>query len=160
MPAAQLYQSQVVLNNAQVKAAHGNNDIELVPAPGEGKSVVFFQCVLSLHKVQPYESIDAGAYIVLTQGAPGGIEYSSYLWNDVGESLTEVSKFLGDAASGDAVAVLVQNQRFDLGGLSGLTQSASSNTGLFLHVGNGQDLTGGDAANQLTITTYYTIIDV
>lgn len=159
MPAAQLYQSQVVLTDAQIKTTHGNNDVELVPAPGAGKSIVFFQCVLSIHKAVVYNNISASAYIVLTQGSPGGIEWSSYLFNDSGESLDEVTKFLG-VGTDDRVCVLVQNQDFKLSVLNSLTQSASPNTGLFLHIDNNGDFGGGNAANQLTITTFYTIIDV
>lgn len=149
----------VSLTNAQVKALPTTPFI-LVASPGVNKRVVLLHAdVVASFAAAAYTNINAAAYANITQG---GNLASSYLANDAGPTpaLTHFSDVFGAAAI-QLVTFLPWQDTSEAASQWGLLASVANVTSaqnLVLEINNSGsgDLTGGNAANTMTVTvTYY-----
>ena len=147
MPASQIYQATVVLTDAQMKALP-TTVRELIPAPGNGKVICpVFALLVCDTTGGAYTNIDANA------------KFGFFL------DLSEVTNFSSTNSknllnSGDSETLMIDSVLISTG-----VQYASFdiiNLPLNLLITNGAAgvLTGGNAANTLTVVVNYLIIDV
>lgn len=137
---------KIILTDAQIKALP-SAPITLVPAPGVGKIIYYLNGAWRLDNVAgAYTNVNSlgVALQVDTITAGDAAQIETYLANE------DTSPYIFSANSTNAIweAVL---------------QSDLENKPLILTVTNGApggDFTGGNAANTLSITIYYVIIDV
>jgi hypothetical protein len=155
-----LSSATVTINNADIIAMHTSSPV-LVAAPGAGFRLVLHEVVVQTNFIAGYTNISASAFLALNYS--GGTEISNYLFNDAGLSETgfttvfstnPVSSFIFrewmrayDPTNGDdwGNAVFPKASKFD-------------NESIVLNMENGSNLTGGNAGNQIVVTTYYTTV--
>jgi hypothetical protein len=158
-----IFKRKTILTDAQIKALP-TTPVELVPAPGAGKILIFQGAVY--HKkamaaaytgIQPYD----GIYIAIgtSQGVEGGF------WDDPDSSLADFTELLGTSPSTDyfyhslpLISMVGNYQR--------ARQISFDNNGVnqpfrLIWGGGGSDpLTGGDASNTMEVTVFYSIVDL
>ncbi len=158
-----IQKATVTLTDAQVKALP-TTPITLVAAQGSGFQIIPIMSVLRA-------KFSAGAYTNINAAALMGTEYaggqdqSGYLANVAGATpvLTKVTTLLGANNSTVVLQPYVQNVEpiADEWGVFPSIQSTGNldNVALRVYVDNGGsgNFTGGNAANTLPITTYYTV---
>lgn len=141
---------KITLTHTDLITLGGAEGIEIVPAPGAGKAILVDKWILGPQNVvADYTNTTGGHLLYLTYGAD---------WQD-------------DASAG----VVVNDHLLDDGGGAGFIRGAAGkavpfqtssfmidNIGVYLQISNGGAgvLTGGNAANTLTINVFYSIIDL
>lgn len=160
----QLLQSATVtLTDAQIKALP-TTEVEIVAAPGADKMIypVYFIAIITTAAGGEYTNISADAYINLETDTG---HYGIITGNHAGV-LNGVSRSLGTADNvGLVLAGPMQNGYYssNFGALiPDDTQTIISlgNKALRLNMVNSGNLTGGNAANTLKVTVYYTVVDL
>lgn len=145
----------VTLTDAQIKALP-TTAVEIVPAPGAGRMIrVVSTTIWCDTTLGAYTNLADQGYITL---AVNGQEYFSYLVNDTGESITQLSSLLaGETLVSKA---LLENSQINAWGVEPLALPDVENGAVTLVADNDGDFTGGHADNYLKVTVLYTIIDV
>lgn len=163
MSNTQIYTASVTLNDAQIKALPtvngGSSGLEIVPAPGPGKIILFMNALVSCDTTEGiYENIDVAA------GAKFGLTATVDSSLVVRESLGALSDWLQFEAN--TFVLFPSKSNFD-NGLGNLVPppveelDGLENVSLKFHMTNTTgDFTGGHASNSMKITVIYTIIDV
>ena len=146
------------LTDAQVKALP-TTSVTVVAAPGVGSAITPLFAHLHCAATADYTNIDANCILELNNG--GAVGYLDQ---------TLVSSVSGLLAPGDpadpqnAFVSTTQRQRGTTvtAGFSSFYDSDIDNKPLILKVTNGGagNFTGGNAANVLTVTTYYVVVPV
>lgn len=149
-----LFESTIVLTNAQIKALP-TTPLVLVAAPGAG--IAYVPISINLHSdftAGAYTNVNADSYL----GAYIGDWFSNFIGNDSSIPITFLSDFLS------ALELYVQlvsytfsqqivnwgNLAFNFG-----PNMANNPIGLYFENNGSGNLTGGNAANTLTVTTFY-----
>jgi hypothetical protein len=159
MPVSQIYHDVAVLTNAQIKASP-TTPIQIIPAPGPGKSIWPLYAVMRLAWVADYTNIHAQCRLRFLSTA---IELLLPVRED--DTNTSVSGLLAAGASSSAFTPAsfgviqasglpyAQSWNFDTDTVNAALNFSATNdvSGNF---------TGGNAGNELIITVVYTIIDV
>lgn len=159
--AAAVQTTTVVVTDAQIKAA--TLSVDVIPAQGVGFAAFpLLVNVFGHFAAGAYANIDADAY-----GACrcNGWDLTSYLVNDsFGSSpMTGVDQLFGTAAVNYAAFAPYTNPDFDGWGSVAAVRpnigAALNNNPLSFYVDNGGSgaLTGGNAANTMTITAFYVV---
>lgn len=137
--------------------------VELIPAPGVGKRIVPIQWDL-------FGDFSAGAYTNIVPASfaylvsrLGGIDYSSYLADDLTVYISEFNDFFTTAAKVHA-SLDVWNLTDPSWGSLAYGEPAGAtlqNAALDLFAANGSagNLTGGNAANTLTVRVLYLVVE-
>lgn len=175
---AVLASTPVVLTNAQIKALPGT-DIQLVAAPGASKTILPLYAFLTADFAVAYSGIDANTEypaVWLAQSnspiylnefidqpsAEGGSSLTSFLTTTnesgrVGYTLELVQSWAvrGSVSGGTTVTGIAQS------GLSApFSPDALGNVSLKIGADNSVNFGGGNAANTLTVSVLYTVLDV
>ncbi len=152
-----LFQKKVItLTNAQIKALP-TTSIEIIPAPGANKvicaPIVTTGAALAslfLHWAADYTNINTNLALKFKLGTSGvSVQFLSIISKAL--LVTGGLNFLFVPSQGDIDSTSISND-----------PDTRVNKAISLSIDNmgSGDLTGGDAANTLTVTVYYTIIDV
>lgn len=148
-----------VLTDAQIKTLK-SDWLEIVPDQGTNKIIDFIRVVLTSNIVTPYTGVDAGAYLYFVSGS-GHTDLATYvnnnatIYNGMVEDLFATSNAIFVSPGVDADhTVSGTSQPTGAFGVDDLDGA------LFLTLSNGADLGGGNAANTLTVTVLYTVIDL
>jgi hypothetical protein len=148
-----VYKRKTVLTDAQIKAAV-LAPIELVPAQGAGKGIVFHTAWFHSKVTVSYETgSNADAEIVY---GPAGGYTAAYLQTSISALTAGLTKILvvpqiGVVSGGYVTEIL-----------SAADVEAVDNVGLYFAPWNDEEanFTGGDAGNTLEITVFYSLIDL
>lgn len=146
-----LFQSSTTLTNAQIKALP-DTPVELITAPGANKVLVLVSTVAYLDWTADYTGIDAAGSISVGTGMGG------FLFN---EGITNLLAF-----GGDSVAIFLYSQTVvsdTTNGVFGFGPSDAINVPMMVSAYNGVGAAhfgGGNAANTLTLTTAYMVLDL
>lgn len=149
--------ASVTLTDAQIKALP-TTPVEIVPAPGAGKTLLFIRGYAFLTLAAVYTNVNAESTGVMATGT-GGLQSAQTPmgdgnWLDVG-----VGTFFGHitACHVDGYPLAATPGEVVGGLLSNVT-----NTPMQFVVANASDgnYTGGNAANTLKISALYTVIDI
>lgn len=151
--------SKTTLTDAQIKALP-TTPVALVPAPDEGKMILFHRASLLFKRTADYTNIGNRSflYINASDQLGGGVSQKLSDYNRF-----EITNFLAYGA--DAIALLPAAAGTPDGFLSYDTFYFIG-TGLYLMFQNEGDegavgdLTGGDPANTLEVTVFYSIVDL
>lgn len=149
----------VTLTDAQIKSL-ATGEVDLVPAPGAGKMNVLLFAVAKIALAASYTNVDALAFIGI--GPSGGavsstlIDVSPYL-TDFGSVPNSLLHFEPQVITTTAALDTPTYAR----GYSNIV-AAEENLALTIKGDNNGDgaFTGGDAANTMTITVVYVVIDL
>lgn len=150
----------VELTDAQIKALP-TTPVEIVPSPGAGKVLLFIRGLVIVDATAAdYTNIDAdGSY--LTIGYTGGGENTTYVINDAGASLTQLSALL--TGNVRAVSILPLFNFLDGWGPTNNSVPTEANleaANIEVFAVNGGNFTGGNAANSMKCIVLYTVVDV
>ena len=147
-----VYQLKTTLTDAQIKALP-TTPVEVVPAPGAGKMLLLNQVSIvypASSVMNSYDNIDAGAtYVSVIYGSDYQEEGSGYV-NDIGRLFEQPGN-------------IFKVKPFNIDGVDWVTiASPVENQGFFLYADNNasNNLTGGDPANTLEVTVFYSIVDL
>ncbi len=141
-----VYQRKTILTDAQIKALP-TTPIELVPAPGAGKTYIFHRAlIVSKFTGGAYttEDTDPGPFI----GMPGAGDIKLAL----SENPDAMWLFTDNSEEGQA-DILPSAMRSNY-------VSEYENKPLILYTQTAINLTGGNAANTLEVTVFYSIVDL
>ncbi len=163
-----IYVKRTILYNAQIKALPVTA-ITVVPAPSVGRANVLVMAFLQTNFVSAYTNIDADAsapYIYIDTG--GSDVRSNYLYNVASGNATydhQLTAFL--TGLGGRFALLTPLSIQTALGVStwGTVPPAGvwtqmDNAPFQLTCVNGGAFTGGNAANKLKVTVYYTVEEI
>lgn len=142
-----IYSATVTLTDAQIKA-WPNTGIQIVEGQGAGTVIFPHSFFMSITSVAAYVGLDAAASLVVRWGANRIVSL-----NTAGDK-TNLSNIL---TSGDGEIWLKAPLTGDVSQV-GLTEA--DNLPLTLYLDSPDPLTGGDAANRLTMTFNYSIATV
>jgi len=150
----------VTLTDDDIKALPTTPFI-VVPAPGVGKTLMFFGAfkLLGPVPITAYENIDPDGYAGIGFGVDNTY-LSAIVANDSGASLTELNSFLGASAHAlmplDRQFAPWHNAKTNYGNAADYENQPMI---FWCYSGLG-DFTGGDPGNSMTITTFYAVVDV
>ena len=152
----ELFVATALLDDAEIKALP-TTAIEIVAAPGAGKVIYPLFVTLKATLTAAYTGIDTeGSYLLTSVGESGWLEYA--------QNVGAIDSVLGDTAvsSGPVLAFMRQSDRVQAADTSLLwfVAAAVTNQPLTLSMFNSGNLTGGNAANSLALTTLYHVFDV
>ena len=146
------------LTDAQVKALP-TTSVTVVAASGAGSAILPLFVHLHCAAAADYTNIDAGCVMELNNGAGFGTLDQALA--------SSVSGLLAPGDPADPLNAFVSTTQRQRGatvtaGLANIYDSDIDNKPLILRVTNGAagNFTGGDAANVLTVTTYYVVVPV
>jgi hypothetical protein len=158
-----VYQLKTVLTDAQIKALP-TTPIDVVPAPGAGKVVLptFFYII---RKGLAYDNIDPDGYMYLDTDMG---YYGTLIANRSDESLVGLDHLLNYDAGlpGSGMFGTLHNGKFSaryntLIPTETFVLECFENKAIRLSISSGiGDLTGGDSANSMEVTVFYSIVDV
>jgi hypothetical protein len=149
-PTPSLQSRRVVLTNAQIKTLP-TTTVEVVPAPGLGKALLFMRALLDPSYTAGYTNIgDAGA---------------STLWlsDTLAVSRVTVDKPLQNAIADDPSNARITTLAPRGDGLDQLAPNSPLRLEAYNSDANGNNIgafTGGDPANTLTVAVFYLTVDV
>jgi hypothetical protein len=145
----------VELTDAQIKALP-TTPLEVVESPGVGRLLRLVSGFYKLHLIVDYENLDAVfPSLFLRHGGSSALHSlpasaSGFLdWGGPADVVAWMTPFFG-AVSGSPV----EGVGYDLNDIANSPFLVSADNGF------SGDFTGGDTANTLQVTVYYTIIDV
>lgn len=148
---ALLQKATVELTDAQIKALP-TTPVQVVGAPGSGKAIVLISAVLSTVIAVDYTNFD-GTFSVLR------LNYGS---GDA--SINAVAEELLTGVGAGSVVVLGSQAYTDGSTIFASSNGPGDNLALTIVAANGNpsagNFTGGNAANTLTVTVFYTTVDV
>jgi hypothetical protein len=156
----------MVLNDAQVKALP-TTPVKLVEAPGHGKFIMPVNAILTAHLISDYTNIDATrADIRVWNGASGNMELCPALNAGAPDNKAHVTALLapgvGAADRQTWMGFYAFYSATDLGTTTythAVPKANNEDKALLLRLGNGNgDLTGGNAANTLTVIVLYCVL--
>lgn len=159
----------VTLTSAEIKALPGT-DVELVAAPGAGKMIVPQAAYLVSDFASAYSGIDANTeYPAIWVSHTTRPIYLAELIDDPDGPQSLLTTFLtGTNEFGPVFYTLLPRQHVSSDGPASQYVGVFSSGGpadyddvsLKLGADNSINFTGGDAANTLTVTVLYTVLDV
>lgn len=157
-PPFPLQSTRFVLTDAQVKALP-TTPFKLVVAPGAGYRIVPFLVDFYVELTGAYTNVNAAAYAYVALGAD---DWSSYIANDAGVALTDLTALLNTNAKSSLQLLRFTNDVAEAAGwgnVAAVSPAGYENVELNFVVNNAAagNFTGGNAANKFHITTYYTI---
>lgn len=164
--AAGLLRVTVPLTDAQIKALP-TSGFTIVAAPGSGFRIEPLHVAITVNtSAGAYTNIHANAYLHV-HTSDWNNDWFDYLVNGNATSVTEVTGFLGGAARKrwrpkPAIYPGTAKLTAAYGGLAMVeTATSSDNAPLILYMSNtGGNLTGGNAANSMTIECLYQAVPV
>lgn len=158
MPASQIFQAPILLTDAQIKALPTvGGGVDLVPAPGAGKALAYVAAFLYLNAAGgAYTNIDSYVYQFLLRSGEGGLIQATGEWSTDFFGATErwcqmITYAIPDGNDPPLINITQGTSTSSDIVNKPLTLVAPNDLGAF---------TGGNAANSLTGTISYTIIDV
>lgn len=163
---ATIYIATVVLNDAQIKALP-TTPVELVPTPGPGKFIMPLNAILTAHLVSDYTNIHATrADIRVWDGGSGNMELCPALNAGEPDNKAHVTALLapgvGPADRQTWMGFYAFYSATDLGTTTytnAVPKANNEDKALLLRLGNDNgNLTGGNAANTLTVTVLYCVL--
>lgn len=151
-----IFQRKTTLTDAQIKALQ-TTYIELVPAPGAGKAIVFHRALLNWDlQGGTYTNVNADNAIMISYGD----------WSKEVSSLTTVPALAQNYTYLMTLLTIPEDRPTWSGYVRDFTDGSFSNfidnTPLKLIASNGADgdFTGGNVANSLEVTIFYSIVDI
>jgi hypothetical protein len=150
--------ASVTLTDAQIKA-QPTTPAQIIAAPGAEKMLVIIGGLwIKDTTAGAYTGLDSGdvAMVLIYGNTPGSNYASKYAALTLGNADTIVQTLTPNAAS-QSYAGITPEPIFDLLGNS---VSDYENKGLYAYFENGDNLTGGNAANTLKVTVYYMVVDL
>lgn len=148
----------VTLNNAQIIGLGAGNGITVIAAPGAGKGIAVFLAVLRIHIVGTgYTGGTSDAGVILAESGLAQVHHTSLLPTP---GLGSVGDYV--ATLSPALTVGVFPSTWESSALSTVDSlSDYENKPVVITDANLDGAyTGGNAANTLTVTVFYAIIDV
>jgi hypothetical protein len=152
-----VYSATVTLTDAQIKALP-TTGVEVVAAPGVGKGLICQSAVIHTNFAVAYTAdADSSIGICRPDGFPASFQLvAQSLLQATGELYTLLPGVTtpGAAVEGDFAGYAYVTES--------LTKTAIENKGLVVanFLTSSSDYTGGDAANTMTVTVYYSVFDV
>lgn len=160
MPASQLLEATRVFTNAEIKAFPSSGALNVVPAPGVGKRLVFLLgFVRGDFGAEGYTNTDPDAGEL--RFVNGSTTISSVIINTT--DVANLTVFLGpDPPIKEATLIPRHVPNETYGALLGpANQTSAENIAINFVIDNGfGDFLGGNAANTLRVTVFYIVIDV
>lgn len=158
-----LRKKSVTLTDAQIRHLP-NQAIEIVPAPGENKALLFYRgYIIENHTGgAPYTGVNDGSYIVLSI-TNDEHELSSYIVDDAGASLHAITGLFNSGATQvmDIFPYMIPNSSWGVLAESPLNSTVVNNKGWELYCDNGgDDFADGSSTNTMTVIVYYDVIDL
>ena len=151
-----VYQLKTTLTDAQIKALP-TTYVELVPAPGAGKLLVFHRALIVSKTIGgAYTNVDAQNALVVVYGD----------WEVEAGTLVPMSQVaankLGFMTIGTTDDLRASWTTYQQDKLADFYMDDLANMPFKLVAGNGSagDFTGGNAANTLEVTVFYSIVDL
>lgn len=154
----------VTLTDAQIKALP-TTPVEVVPAPGAGKLLMPIFALFQMVSTTDYTNIDSTARLHVDN--EGDTSFLTQLLQSVN---SQVSELLANSSAPDArMAVLSMSQvapasetAVSVTGTTAWWQSFVAEKRLEIAASNGSagNFTGGNAANTLTVTVLYFVVDL
>lgn len=150
------------LTNAEVKALP-TTPIQVVTNAGPNTVLVPIKYVLiSRFAGGAYTNLNASGWFQAQWGTGGGALASNYLADDAGDGIAVYSGLFGSASSRLALLTDFTYSTTPASGWGNIPGDATplpTNEALYVRIDNGGsgDLTGGNAANTLTVVTYYVV---
>jgi hypothetical protein len=141
-----IYKKTVTLTNAQIKALP-STDVEIVPAPGTGKVIQYVSVRASIDaSAGDYTNVhaDANFFLQYVGGTAFTLAAEDFWYHPGGPALS--GYFQSDESVGPGLYNLSDYENRAIA-----TNANNSGQG---------DFTGGNAANSLTITVWYGVMDI
>jgi hypothetical protein len=155
-----VYRSTSTLTHAQILALAPAGFHEIVPAPGAGKALDILRISLASHIVAPYTGFDASGYwaVYIDEGT---VDIGLYLNENSELGVDAVSDMLG----GDGYVSSGPGMGADSGTLTTqpyavLDPGDVEDKAAYLTLNNSGGIGGGNAANTLTVTVLYALVDL
>lgn len=157
-----LESSIVTLTDAQIKALP-TTPVQIIPAPGVGKTIIPVSAILSFKRTGGYSTISPTALLGFQWDVPNASRANQLI--GIYEEKGGVSGFL---STGESVIATLGINATPVGGTIELGVGTEvlvypneiSNKALMLSAKNDEEnFSGGNAANVLTVTVFHTIID-